>query len=189
VAGALAAGIKLDQCARSLNSIQAFDRRMSIHKTPLGMWFINDSFKASYWSVEKVVSQLKDCVAPRKTLVVGSFSDTPGSSSPKYRSIARLGLTVADRVILVGKKSLHIRKMISPELADRLFQVESVEQACRLLVNDIVENELVLIKSNKLEHLERLIYNQFTALKCWKETCGKNTSCERCEENGLMNRM
>jgi len=185
VAGALAAGFDLQQSARSLEGIETFDRRMSIHHTPSGMWFVNDAFKAPYWSVEKVVSLLKKAKAPRKTLVLGSLSDTPGSMSSKYRSLAKLGLVVADRVVLVGEKSKHIRKLITPALADRLFAVGSVEKACRLLADTAMKDELVLVKSNKLSHLERLIYGQAAELQCWKETCDKTISCEKCEESGL----
>ena len=185
VAGAMAVGISLKQCARSLKAIEPFNGRMSIHHFPLGSWIINDSFKAPYWSVEKVVSLLKDVEAPRKTLVLGSFSDTPGSGSPKYRRIAKLGLAVADRVILVGKKAFHVRKMLSPELANRLFVVDSVEKACQFLAQDVVTDELVLIKSNGREHLERLIYGQLTQLNCWKDTCSEKKSCKICEKSGL----
>ncbi len=183
VTGALAAGFDLQQSARSLEGIETFDRRMSIHHTPSGMWFVNDAFKAPYWSIEKVVSLLKQAKAPRKTFVLGSFSDTPGSMSTKYRRLAKLGLAVADRVILVGEKSKHIQKLITPELSDRLFAIASVEKACQLIADTAVKDELVLIKSNKLPHLERLIYGQSAELKCWKEACDKTINCKKCEKN------
>jgi len=186
IAGALAAGMDLTQCARSLKSIETGDRRMSIHLNPSGIWFINDTFKAPYWSLENVISQLETVEAPRKTLVLGSFSDTPGSDSPKYRRIAKKYLDLADRIILTGEKSIHIRKMITPELKGRLFAFESVKDAYNLLADTAVKDELVLVKSNGLPHLERLIHGHLDGFSCWKNSCKRQDSCERCEESGLV---
>jgi len=185
IAGALAAGLDLQQCARSLNDIEPFDRRMSLHQAQNGIWFVNDTFKAPFWSVPKVLAQMANARAPRETVVFGSFSDTTGSDSPKYRSMARTAMELADRVMFVGKKAFHIRKMFSSETEGRLFAFDSPHEACQMLAETAVEDELVLIKSNSLEHLERLIYGQDTKLICWKKSCPKMMSCAQCEESGL----
>ncbi len=186
IAGALAAGMDLTQCARSLKSIETADRRMSIHLNSSGIWFINDTFKAPYWSLEKVIVQLETVEAPMKTLVLGSFSDNPGAGSPKYRRTAKKGLELADRVILVGNTASHIRKMITPELKDRLFAFESIKDAHKLLMDTAIKDELVLVKSSNLPHLERLIHGHLNGFSCWKNSCRRKNSCERCEESGLV---
>jgi UDP-N-acetylmuramoyl-tripeptide--D-alanyl-D-alanine ligase len=186
VAGGLAAGIDLKRCARSLANIAPFPHRLSVHRTPQGAWFIDDSFKASFWGVGKVVSLLRDVTAPRKTVVFGSFSDTPGADSRKYRAMARLGLEVADRVIFVGKKAEAVKKMLSDDVRGRLFASDSVRQASRLLGEDVVAGELVLVKSNIQEHLERLMYGQSAECSCWKETCPKKFGCEECAASGVV---
>ena len=187
VAGALAVGVPLNQCGTSLKGIDSFDRRLSICRSPQGAWIINDTLKAPFWGVEKVVALMKDATAPRKTVVFGSFSDTgSGSESKKYRAMARLGLEVADRVIFVGSTATYIKKMITPQLEDRLVVIESIETACRLLAETWVENELVLLKSNINIHLERMICGQKEEFKCWKEICEKKTPCQKCEESGLV---
>ena len=186
VAGALAAGVSLKQCETSLHGIDSFLHRLSIHRSPQGSWIIADTFKAPFWSVKKVILLMKDAKAPRKTVILGSLSDTGGgSASNKYRALARLGLDVADRVILVGSTSSAIKKMMTPELENRLFAFDSIETACRTLADDCVDNELLLLKSNVDFHLERIIYGQKEEFKCWKETCKKKISCVDCPESGL----
>ncbi len=185
VAGGLAAGVGLEQCAESLKGIETFPRRMSIHRTTAGIWFINDAGKAPFWSVHGVVSQLSDAAAPRKTIVFGTFSDTPGSDSDKYRATAKWALEIADRVLFVGPKALAVRKWLAPDLEGRLFMIESAREAARLLSEDVVNDELVLIKSGNRDHLERLVYGQEVELNCWKQSCPKMMSCEQCEESGL----
>jgi len=185
VSGALAAGIALEQCAASLLSVETFPRRMSIHATSQGAWYICDTAKAPYWSIGKVLALITEVDAPRKTIVIGSFSDAPGSDSDKYRGLARDALHVADRVLFVGHKAVHVKKMMNAETHGRLFAVESLQEAARLLAGDVVAGEVVLIKSGNLEHAERLYYDQDNTLKCWKPTCPLHCSCESCKESGL----
>jgi UDP-N-acetylmuramoyl-tripeptide--D-alanyl-D-alanine ligase len=186
VCGALAAGIDLKQCAASLKSVQSFPRRMAIHSTSRGAWYICDTAKAPYWGIAKVLALLKDVNAPRRTVVFGSFSDTAGSDSDKYRGMAKQALEIAERVIFIGKKATHIRKMLTPETRGRLYMMESLQDAARLLAEDVVTDELVLIKSSNLEHAERLFFSQDNTLQCWKPVCPLNFSCEQCTESGLV---
>jgi UDP-N-acetylmuramoyl-tripeptide--D-alanyl-D-alanine ligase len=186
ISGGLAAGIGLEQCAASLKSIESFPRRMSIHSTSKRAWYICDTAKAPYWGVGKALSLLSDVQAPRKTVVFGSFSDTPGSDSYKYRNMAREALEIVDRVIFTGIKAIHIRKMLTPETQGRLFMMESLQEASRLLAGDVVAEEVVFIKSGNLEHAERLFFSQDAELKCWKPSCPLHLSCEQCEESGLL---
>ena len=188
IASALAAGFNLQQCAQSLEGVEAFERRMSIHPSPAGVWFVSDTFKAPFWSVEKVVALFEHAMAPRKTLVFGSFSDTTGSDSPKYRTTARAALVVADRVVFIGKKARYIHKMMSPETDGRLFVFDTPEEAFFFLADNTLKDELVLIKSNNLEHLERLIHGQDVELNCWEQRCPKMMSCHQCAESGLAGR-
>jgi len=186
VAGAVAAGAALKQCASSLRGIDSFPGRQSVHRNSKGGWFINDTFKAPLWSVDKAISTMKEATAPRKTIVLGSFSDTgAGSDSKKYRAKAQLGLEVADRVFVVGSHATFINKMMTPELEGRLFAIDSLPSAYRLLAEDWLENELVLLKSSGNLHLERIIFGHEEGFKCWKETCEKKIPCQECPESGL----
>ena len=186
VAGGLAAGFDLETCAESLQGVEAFERRMALKQTPNGIWFVDDTLKAPYWSVEKVVALFEHATAPRKTLVFGSFSDTSGSDSPKYRATARTALAVADRVVFVGKKAQYIRKMMTPETEGRLFVFDTPKESARFLVDHALKDELVLVKSNCLEHLERLILEQAGPVKCWKEVCSTQSRCDQCEASGIL---
>ena len=187
IAGALAVGVTLKQCETSLKGIDSFPGRLSIHRHPKGSWLVNDTFKAPFWSAEKVLSMMENAKAPRKTVVMGSFSDRGnGSESKKYRAMAKLGLDVADRVFVVGNKAPYIQKMMTPQLEGRLVGIDSVETACRLLAEDCLENELVLLKSGSKIHLERIICGQVKGFKCWKESCEKKIPCQECQESGLL---
>lgn len=186
IAGALAVGMDLRQCAESLMGIETFPRRMSVHQSPQGAWFINDAGKAPFWSVLKVLPLFANVTAPRTTLVFGTFSDIPGGDSDKYRQIARDALQVVDRILFVGPYAKYVRKRISPENENRLLVMESLQETVRYLGKDVIPDELVFIKSGSKDHLERLIYGQAVELNCWKQRCPKAMSCHQCVESGLV---
>lgn len=185
ISGALAVGVPLQSCAAALQGVQSYPGRMSVQRVSPGRWMIHDAAKAPHWTMPLVVEQLARAKAPRKTMVIGSMSDTSGADSGKYRSIGRDALEVADRVVFVGKKASHIPKMMKPEYEGRLFAFESIEDAARFLGQDVIEDELVFIKSGRLEHLERLIHAQEHRLKCWIQSCHKKCECAQCGESGL----
>lgn len=186
IAGALAAGVTLKQCERSLAGVEAFIRRQSIHPVPPGSWVVNDTFKASYWGFDVAIAPLKEAISPRKTVVFGAFSDMgSGKESKKYRLLARRALDFADRVIFVGSKAVYINKMMTPQHAGRLFAFENIQSAGRLLADDSIEDELIYLKSNSRLHLERVIVGQQEGFACWREVCDKITDCSACKMSGL----
>ncbi len=74
--------------------------------------------------------------------------------------MARLGLTVADRVMFVGNPSADAsRSLVTPQTEDRLFLFDSNKGLLPSLSLKIaVEDELIMLKSNSDYHLERLIF-------------------------------
>ena len=188
VAGGVAVGVDLSRCARLLTGVESFPRRMSIHQSPQGAWYINDAGKAPFWGVWKVLPLMENVTAPRTTIVFGTFSDVRGADSDKYRQMARDALKIVDRVMFVGPKAEYIRKRMSPGNEGSLFVMESLQETIRCLSEDVVKDELIFIKSGNRDHLERLIYGQSVELNCWKQNCPKIMSCHQCSESGLLGR-
>lgn len=184
VAGGLAAGLSLQQCVAPLQGVEAICRRTSVHRTRTKQWFIDDTFKASYWTIQQAIERVDGARAPRKTLCFGSFSDTAGADSDKYRKTAKRALKIADRVVFCGIKAVYIPKMMKPELEGRLFAFEDIEEASRFLQADVVEDELIYLKSSGMEHLERLIMATEKEVKCWKQKCPLLIHCQNCDESG-----
>lgn len=185
--GAIACGLSLEQIKSSLSGIGAFRRRMAIHKTQHECWFIDDAYKAPYWTVDTALSQMKDIHhAPRKTFVLGPFDDVTGATSPKYRATAKKCLEYGDRVLFVGEKAKHVRKIITKETKKQIFAFDTLKEAHTFLEKTTVQDELIYLKSSRRKHLERLVYPS-DKLCCWKENCPHNFPCGECEESGLSN--
>lgn len=86
---AIAVGLDLETCAKRMATVEAVPGSMALYKTPAESWFINDTAKAPYWTIELACRTLLNAVSPRKTVVFGPFSDMGGGSSKKYRKAAR----------------------------------------------------------------------------------------------------
>jgi len=185
ITAALATGVPLAKCAYALQNITPFYKRQSLHRLPSGAWVVSDCFKAPYWSVLPIVQMLYEVKSPRITLIIGSISDTPGSSSIKYRTIATEGLKVSDRVVFAGKNARRVSKIITPENEGRLFAFDSIQDTANFIASDTIPDEVVFIKSGKREHLERIYHSQTNAWSCWKSSCKYPGDCLECNENGL----
>lgn len=185
LAGAVAVGCDLRSSIKTLETVKSFNRRMSVHRSPKGVWLINDTFKSPYWSIVPVMDSLTGIDAPRRTIVLGSFSDNPGTGSSKYRALARDALQYADRVVMVGKHAKYVMKLITRELEKRLIVLDTVEQVSKLLTDTAIEDEVVLVKANGLEHLERVVHSQFEKLDCWERECRLQMDCAVCERSGM----
>ncbi len=186
IGGALAAGLELQDCVTALQGIDALPHRMSLHRSSTGSWLISDTFKATYWTVPHALDQLKDAKVERITAVLGSFSDVPGRDRKKYRHVAKYALNIAHRVIFIGPKARYVRDLVAPENEGRLFAFESIEDGSRLLVGTAVPNELILIKSARIDHLERLIYTYEQPIRCWITDCRlKDLDCRYCPKSGI----
>lgn len=188
IAASLSVGVPLTQAASILQGAEGIERRQTVHGADSGIWFINDTFKASFWSVSQCIKALKKVSAPRVTLIMGSMSDISGSVSPKYRAIAKEYLQVCDRVIFVGKTSQYVQKLMSDELSDRLFIFPTVKEAREFLQKTAMKDELIYLKSSNRPHLERLIYHENPDHQCWIDDCIKQTDCANCRNRMLSDR-
>jgi UDP-N-acetylmuramoyl-tripeptide--D-alanyl-D-alanine ligase len=185
IGGARAVGVPLAESVAALQGVAPVTGRLSPHRSPQGMWMVFD-FKGTYWTVEKVLDLARRAQAPRKTLVFGSFSDTRGASSHAYRKVAKEALKLVDRVVWAGERQSYVQKMMGPENEGHLFCFKEMKEAAEFLGSDPLEDELVIIKSNGMEHIERLILSQEHPLKCWKNKCSLKEMCYKCPHSGLI---
>ena len=154
--------------------------RYSVHKKPKGAVYVLDSVKAPYWTIPAGLSFVGQARAPRKTVVVGTISDYAGASSPKYRSVAREALKVADRVVFVGPNAGHVSKLRQDELGEKLFVFQTSYQASAFLSDKLSPGELVYIKASRSDHLERVMLSDLAEVVCWREPCRRQVACKHC---------
>jgi UDP-N-acetylmuramoyl-tripeptide--D-alanyl-D-alanine ligase len=161
-------------------SFQPVFGRCSTHVIENGPVFIADTAKAPFHSIYLPISMMAEFSAPRRRIVIGQVADYSGSPKSKYRDVYRASQMVADQVIFVGDNS-HRSMATAEDIATRRFVgMRSVEEAAAFVKETAIPGEIILLKSSRNLHLERIMLSFEHQVRCWQQACGKKLTCERC---------
>lgn len=189
---AIAMGVPIKTAIARLANVGPTSRRMSPVSLESGITFIRDDFKATFDSMPEVVSFLDEAHATRKIAVLGRISDHSGRSRPAFTEFATKLAEVVDILILVGERhedlwgrgnrdsELFLAEFDSLRANVHLF--ETVYEANCFLREELRKDDLVLLKgSGVADHLERVLLQFQTDVKCWKSSCGRVIACDECD--------
>ncbi|HSV50829.1 MAG TPA: aminoacyl-tRNA hydrolase [Burkholderiaceae bacterium] len=185
VAGGIAAGLSLRECADGIASIAPFAGRMQPVSTKDGVTFIRDDFKAPLWTVDACLQFMSTARAKRKIIVVGTLSDFgAGVGAPeKYARIARRAQEIADITVFVGPWASHVLKTRRPGFEDALRVFTHVFEAAQYINSATREGDLVLLKgTNKQDHLLRIVMARSNDIACWRNDCLRDSFCNDCPD-------
>jgi UDP-N-acetylmuramyl pentapeptide synthase len=189
---AVAMGVPIKTAIGRLAEVAPTHRRMSSVSLENGVTFIRDDFKATFDSMPEVVSFLNKAHALRKVAVLGRISDYSGRSRPVFTEFATRLSEVVDILILVGERheDLWGRKHRDSELFLAEFDLsradvhlfETVYEASCFLREELRKDDLVFLKGSGVsDHLERVLLQFQTNVKCWKSGCGRVIACDECD--------
>lgn len=154
--------------------------RCSTHFIENGPVFINDASKAPYHSIYLAINMLANFSAPRRRIVIGHIADYAGGPRSKYRDVYRASRLVADQVIFVGDNSHRSMATAEDIAAGRFVEKRSVEEAAIFVRDTAIPGEIILLKSSRSLHLERILLSFEDEVRCWEPGCGRKLSCVRC---------
>jgi len=184
ISAAIAMGVSPRAACAALEQISAPDHRMQAVDDGQGVAFILDDFKAPLDGMPAIFEFAAQARSKRKILIIGTLSDYPGASSPKYRRVTRQALTVADLVLLVGKFANSGLKGQSADTVNRrLFGFRHVMELNEFLQSRLRPGDLVILKgSRKQDHLERLLIARDEKILCWRTECARIEACPDCND-------
>jgi len=172
-------GVPPSVCQERIASFTPVFGRCSVHPIENGPIFIADTGKAPYYSIYLALEMMGQFSAPRKRIVVGQISDA-GNTNPKYRDVYRASRAVAEQVIFVGDNA-HRSKATAEEISTgRFVEKRSVQEAAAFLKETATPGEIILLKSAPNLHLERLLLNFQSVVRCWEQDCKKLEQCDAC---------
>lgn len=149
---ALELGVRQEDCVKAIGATLASANRMSVHKGPSDSWLVMDAYKASYFGIETCLKFLESAKAPRKTVLMGTLADYPGSSRAHYQRVARMALAVADRVIFTGRNAERVRRLV-PEFGDRLRMIDDYDEAVKTVKEEAIADEIIYVKAASVDRL------------------------------------
>jgi UDP-N-acetylmuramyl pentapeptide synthase len=178
LATAMAAGVPLDDAVRSVALVDPIDGRCSVHEAG-GVTFIRDDWKAPLWSIPASIRALATARASRRILVLGTISDYPGATSPKYRAVAREAAATVDHVFFVGPMGARTTIDAPP---GRVTAFETLAALNAHLDGYLQPGDLVLLKgSATVDHLQRLVLARDGGVSCWRPACGRTMFWASCD--------
>jgi UDP-N-acetylmuramoyl-tripeptide--D-alanyl-D-alanine ligase len=176
---ALEVGVAPETIAARVASFEAVPTRLSVHKMAGGPTFILDG-KAPLHSLLLPLETLKAMTAPRKRFVLGNISDYRGNPVAKYRDAYHAARTVVDEVIVVGTAARKIRPLPEDIENGKFRAFETVQAVTTYLKQTALPGEVVLAKSARGLHLERVMLDWTEGVRCWPDECGSKASCFDC---------
>ena len=176
-------GIALPDLVASGRSFQGALGRCSIHPCNDGTIYVCDTVKAPFATVELALDTVSIFTeAPRKTVVIGTVSDTRRSLSARYRSPVKKALGLADRVIMFGATANRSNIDEDDWASGRVVRIEEIGALRDYLEADRIPGEIILLKGSfKVDHLERIALHAQRPVDCWQERCGKVSGCFECK--------
>jgi UDP-N-acetylmuramoyl-tripeptide--D-alanyl-D-alanine ligase len=150
---ALELGVSRQACLTVINSFEPVFNRMSAHPGPNGAWYVLDADKASFSGVDACLGFLETASASRKTVIVGTIADYPGTSRAHYYKVARMALARADRVYFTGPNAARVRRLQAGEFAGRLFVIEEPKDILTLVSDDALAGEIIYVKATRADRL------------------------------------
>jgi UDP-N-acetylmuramyl pentapeptide synthase len=181
IATACSLGVTMHDAADRVAAFEPPLGRMSLHRTPQGVTFLRDDWKAPLWSVAVAFECIAQARADRRIIVLGSLSDINGNNGRRYRQTVAAALAAADHVVAVGDWASSVAYHLKLEAAGRLSAFDTVEDATAWSRHFLRPGDLVLLKgSNTADHLGRIALAAERTVNCWRRDCGRQIFCDHC---------
>ncbi len=184
VSAAAAVGLELGVSAqdvrKAIASQQPIHMRLSVHNIPGGPIMIADCAKAPKETLQLAFNTLKDIDAPRRRIVLGSISDYKGDRKRAYRQAVEAAFEVADEVILIAESPLRANIAREATAEGRYHWFSTTREAADHVARTAIKGEVILLKGSANFHLDRILLNLTTEVRCWENTCKRGESCFKC---------
>jgi len=177
-ATALELGVPAELVQERMASFPGVRDRFEYRRPNGGPHLILDVAKAPHHSLENSFLALDSLGARRKRIVIGQIADRQATERKTYREAIRAALDHADEVIVVGENAVRAGRKY-PEKT-RLIICETPQDASRYLRQTANQDDLILLKSARNLHLERLAIALEEDVGCWKPVCKIVSECQVC---------
>ena len=177
------AGVSLPEAADALSTLEPEPQRLSVLEVPGGPTFLRDK-NASVDATSAALKVFEEATAARKVLVLTDVTDSTRKPRRRLRALGAEAARVADAVVFIGD---HCERGVAGAVdagmpPDRAWHFYDIRAAAEFLRNELRAGDLVMLRSRRLDHLDR-IYLALTAdVRCWRNRCAKHTDCSDCSE-------
>lgn len=134
--------------------------RMTLEKGIKHTWILNDSYEVSPASMMSALQTLDELDSEgRKIAVLGDMMGIGKYTEHSHRAVGEAASKFADLLFCIGPRA----KFIADEATKRgfskekIFELNSADEAGKVIQNEIKEGDLILIKGSKEIKLEKIV--------------------------------
>lgn len=157
---ALALGVPAAAVAQALGAARAISpHRMAVVERSDGVTIVDDAYNANPDSMRAALKALAAMTgADRRSIaVLGEMLELGPESPQAHDAVGRLAVELdIDRLVVVGEGAAGIHSGAQAGGHAEVIQVDSVEEAARLLADELAPGDVVLVKSSHGSGLWRL---------------------------------
>ena len=183
----LACGVPLESAIRAVERVRPFTGRLEPRPLPCGAVTLLDTYNGSVTTYRPALRVLAGACGVRRVAVVGDNWDSGLSEVERLERHGREVAAAADVAVFVGPRAeVSRRAAVTAGLPDEMAHAcAGVEDAATLLRGELRDGDLMLLKGQWRQHLERIHLAQIGTAPCRRAECDVLIYCENCRHAGL----
>ena len=177
------AGVSLADASVALENLEPQPQRLSVVDIPGGPTFIRDQ-NASVDTLGPAMKVMEEATAKRKVMVITDVTDSKRKPRRRLRQLGVDAARVANAAVFIGD---HCERGSAAAIeaglpADQVWHFYSISDAAERLRSELREGDLVMLRSRRVDHLDRIYLSMTGEVRCWKNYCEKRIACSDCRE-------
>ena len=161
VAVGLSEGVDIGTILQAIEDMSPTLHRLHALQSLTGAGILIDDYKMTFETVEKALDTLAEIPARRKTVVLGEVYDPPNGEDEAYNYIGERVAQIAGNLVFVGGDDTY-RSLCQGAARVGTAQLtmfhahRSVHQAAEHVGNELMPQDLVLVKGFESQRLDRI---------------------------------
>jgi UDP-N-acetylmuramoyl-tripeptide--D-alanyl-D-alanine ligase len=186
LATAIAYGVPMQTAVQAVKTVHPHIARMQPVTLPNGAVVLRDECNASVTTYVPALRVLREACVHRRIAVVGDTWDSGLALRERFASLGQQIAESADIAVFVGEGGRYgADAAVAHGMAvSRVKAITELHDAAEFLNREIQEGDLVLLKSQVIQHFTRLYFSLLGSVKCRKRHCELMGLCDHCPELG-----
>jgi UDP-N-acetylmuramoyl-tripeptide--D-alanyl-D-alanine ligase len=186
LAAALAYGVPMEAAVQAAKDVFLHLARLQPVTLPNGAVVLRDECNASVTTYGPALEVLRQADARRRIAVVGDTWDSGLAVRERFASLGRQIAESADLAVFVGEGGqFGADAAVACGMDEsRVKAIAELDDASEFLKCELREGDLVLLKSQVIQHFTRVYFALLGTVKCHKKHCDLMGLCDHCSELG-----
>jgi len=153
---ALVLGVPFSSVVAGIEAAEGADGRMELHRSPAGIWVLDDTYNANPASTAAALRALARLPAARRIAVLGEMLELGDAAVDAHAALGRLASELRlDAVVVVGAGARPITDGAGGDID--IIEVPDRLAAAELVMSDLGAGDAVLIKASRAIGLETVV--------------------------------